>query len=66
MKRWRNFTYDGLLAAEKIVVHGYILLHIARRNLFYAACDAALAVSNNMISEFITELKQSILLKMEL
>ena len=32
MKRWRNFTHDGFLAAEKIVGHAYILLHIARRN----------------------------------
>ena len=23
MKRWRNFTHDGLLATEKIVGHAY-------------------------------------------
>ena len=37
MKRWRNFTHDGLLATAKIVVHEYILLHIARRNLFHSS-----------------------------
>ena len=34
MKQWRNFAHDGLLATEKIVGHAYILLHIARKNLF--------------------------------
>ena len=37
--RWRNFTQDGLLATEKIVGHVYILLHIARRNLFQFLLD---------------------------
>ena len=37
MKRWRNFTQYGLLATEKIVGHAYILLHIARRNLFHSS-----------------------------
>ena len=45
MKRWRNFTQDGLHATEKIVRHAYILLHIARRNLFQ---------SPKFLSEFIT------------
>ena len=38
MKRWRNFTQDGMLATEKIVGgHAYILLHVARRNLFHSS-----------------------------
>ena len=35
MKRWRNFTQDGMLATEKIVGHAYILLYMARRNLYH-------------------------------
>ena len=34
MKRWRNFTHDGFIPTEEIVGHAYIILHIARRNLF--------------------------------
>ena len=37
MKRRRNFTHDGFLATGKIVGHAYILLHIARRNLFHSS-----------------------------
>ena len=37
MKRWRNFTQDRMLATEKIVGHAYILLHVARRNLFHSS-----------------------------
>ena len=28
IKRWRNFTYVGLLATQKIVGNAYILLHM--------------------------------------
>ena len=37
MKRWRNFTQVGMFATEKIVGHAYILLHVARRNLFHSS-----------------------------
>ena len=37
MKRWRNFTHDNILAAEKIVGQAYILLHIAKEDLFHSS-----------------------------